>query len=210
MSMNASIRRHQLGASLVELMIAITIGMIVMAAALAVIGSTFGANTSQMRAARLNNEIRNVMNMITRDMRRAGYINRSIAQLVGGNYVPATNLIPTITPSATSGAISVAYDENNSGAIDAAEVYGYQLSGGAIQSQIGTAGTWVNITDPNVINVTAFAIVNNSVGPFAYTGAPNTVTVPTYQITITARLVSDTSVTRTVEETVRLRNPIIN
>jgi len=210
MPMNTHIRRHQFGASLVELMIAITIGMIVMAGALVVMGSTFGANAGQMKAARLNNEIRNAMNMITRDMRRAGYINRSISQLVAGNYIPTSSLIPSITASATSGAVSVAYDENNNGAIDTTEVYGYQLSGGAIQSQIGTAGTWVNITDPNVITVTSFAITNNSVGPFAYTGAPNSVTIPTYQITISAKLASDSLVTRTVQETVRLRNPIVN
>lgn len=207
---------RQRGVGLVELMISLVIGMIVIAGALSMVSSTFGANASQMKMSRLNNELRIAMSSITRDMRRSGHNSWTIAQLTAGVYTPSPQ--PTSVVTATSGAESVVmhYDENADGAYpttEPTETYSFRYNNNTIEAKIGTAtaGTWNAIVDPSVIEITFFSIENLSqVLPKATTLGPFDITLPMYSITITGRLVRDPTVVRTLQETVRLRNVIVS
>jgi prepilin-type N-terminal cleavage/methylation domain-containing protein len=64
---------QQRGFSLVELMIALTLGLVVMGGALSIVVSTLTTNTEALKITRLNQELRAVMMMLTRDLRRAGH-----------------------------------------------------------------------------------------------------------------------------------------
>lgn len=65
--------KPQQGLTLIELMIAVTAGLVVLLAAMSILTSTLSSNTSGLRYTRLNQDFRGVMNMITHDLARAGY-----------------------------------------------------------------------------------------------------------------------------------------
>jgi type II secretory pathway pseudopilin PulG len=66
-------RRLQLGLTLIELMISIVLSLFVLGGVLYITSSTMQANTQALRSTHLNQELRAAMQMITRDIRRAGY-----------------------------------------------------------------------------------------------------------------------------------------
>lgn len=199
MSMN---RKLQRGVSLVELLVTLVIGLIVIGASTTVFVGTLGANSSQMRISRLNSELRTAMTYVTRDLRRAGYNNWTVAQLGAGNFTNSGQTVPAMAASAAA----VSYDINNNGGT---QRYGFRLSNdGAIQAQID-AGGWNNLTDPSAVEITAFTITNRSPAAINPAGAVTSVTVPVYTIEITGRLTNDNAVTRTIRETIRARNVIL-
>lgn len=196
-------RQH--GFSLVELMISIVIGMLVVNGALIVYSSTYGANSSQMRLSRINNDLRMAMTQITRDLKRSQSKNWPAYDWYTDDEV---NFISdggglANAPAVTGSTISVSYDDDSDGT---PTTYQYQLSGGAIQGKIGS-GAWTNITDPNVVTITAFTIVTttNTITNCDHYDA----TTSTYNISISGTLVKDNSITRTIQETVRPRNEVI-
>lgn len=207
---------RQRGLGLVELMISLVIGMIVIAGALSMTSSTFGANASQMKMSRLNNELRMAMGNITRDMRRAGYNNWTVAQLAAGVYTGSPQPASSFTVTTGSESIEVSYDEDANGLYPTTpptETYSFRFQNNTIEAKIGTAspGTWSAIVDPAVIQITAFSITDLSqVLAKTTTLGTYSVTVPVYSISITGRLIKDTSVVRTIQETVRLRNVIVS
>lgn len=202
---------RQRGFSLVEMMIALVLGMIIIGSAMGVYIGVFAGNSSQMRMARLNGDLRIVMMQITRDLRRAAHHSWTFEELAGGNYL----VNPQPAPVIGADSAEIGYDENASGAVDTAELYAFRWADtngdGAkdtIQERIG-AGTWSNLTDPAVIRITNFAITDHSPGPVNPAGAVAAVTVPVYSVVIEGSLVRDASVTREMRETVRVRNPIL-
>lgn len=66
-------RRLQLGLTLIELMISIVLSLFVLGGVLYITSSTMQSNTQNLRSTHLNQELRAAMQMITRDIRRAGY-----------------------------------------------------------------------------------------------------------------------------------------
>ncbi len=212
MSMNL---KKQHGFGLIELMVSLVIGMIVVGGVLAMFVSSLGSNSSQMKMSRLNNELRMAMTSITRDMRRAGYHNWTDAQLIAGVYKTSgagkTSPQPEfiITAGTVNDEINVSYDENSNSLYATTESYGFRFLNSTIETRIGS-GNWSSIIDTNAIEITAFSITNLSPAPITPLGATSTVTISLYSITISGRLKSDTTVVRTLQEAVRLRNVIVS
>lgn len=207
---------RQRGVGLVELMISLVIGMIVIAGALSMVSSTFGANASQMKMSRLNNELRMAMSSITRDMRRTGYNNWTVAQLEAGVYTPSPQPTSVFTDTSGSESVVMHYDEDADGdypATEPTETYSFRFNNNTIEAKIGTAttGSWSAIVDPSVIKITDFTITDLSqVLPTTTTSGAFDVTLPMYSISITGSLVKDPTVVRTIQETVRLRNVVVS
>ena len=207
---------RQRGVGLIELMISLTIGMIVIAGALSMVSSTFGANASQMKMSRLNNELRMAMSSITRDMRRTGHNNWTIAQLTAGVYTPSPQPASVFTVTSGSESVVMHYDENADGAYpttEPTETYSFRFNNNTIETRVGTAtsASWSAIVDPSVIQITTFTITDLSqLLSKATTSGTFDVTVPMYSISITGRLVKDPTVVRTIQETVRLRNAVVS
>lgn len=192
----------QRGVSLVELLVTLVIGLIVIGASTTVFIGTLGANSSQMRISRLNNELRTAMTYVSRDLRRAGYNNWTVAQLEARDFTNSGQAVPVMGAAAAA----VSYDINNNGGT---QRYGFQLSNdGVIQARID-AGGWNNLTDPSVVQITAFTITNRSPAAINPVGAVASVTVPVFTIEITGRLTSDNTITRTIRETIRPRNVVL-
>ena len=87
---------RQLGLSLVEMMVALAIGMVVISGALYLSTSAMTASRDNIRMSFLNQELSNAMNLMTKDLRRASY---------WGGTLDATRVstVSGVTFSATSG-----------------------------------------------------------------------------------------------------------
>lgn len=123
--------------------------------------------------------------------------------------------IITDATSATPGScLMFAYDTNADGTYGSGEYFGYRYNAadGAVEIRTSGAagdtctsgGTWQNLTDELSVEITAFTVTENS--PAAVVNSGLNVAVREFTVTITGRLRADTSVVRTLQETIRIRN----
>ncbi|HET6602740.1 MAG TPA: prepilin-type N-terminal cleavage/methylation domain-containing protein, partial [Xanthomonadaceae bacterium] len=82
-------RQRQGGFSIVEAMVALVAGLIVIGAVLAFTVATVQSNTENVQATRLAQELRALMNLVARDVRRAGYDDLSLERVGTGTDGPA-------------------------------------------------------------------------------------------------------------------------
>jgi len=81
------------GFSLVELMIALAAGLIVSGAAVAFLMSSFRSNGEYVISTRLTQELRNTLDLVTRDLRRAGYDEYSMSGAATGRISPFSRIM---------------------------------------------------------------------------------------------------------------------
>ena len=105
-------RRAQ-GFTLVELMVAIVPGMVVSGAAVAFVLSSLSSNTSFVRSARLNQDLRSNMDYVTRELRRAGYDEnamRYIALSASNNATSPFAVLQVVRGASNNSCVLYAYD----------------------------------------------------------------------------------------------------
>lgn len=154
----------QRGLSMIELMIGTAIGMFLVAGAVTVFVSNLGNSRRLLQEARVNQDLRAAADLISRDLRRAGYWGNAIA----GTVVTAPATTATANPyrlvTDNVGTSTIEYNfsrdpaaaENN--AIDTNECFGFRLSGGVIQMKTDCTPTWQAVTDSTTITVSALTI----------------------------------------------------
>lgn len=201
--------KKQKGISIVEILMALLISSIVTAAVITLFSNSMDTSRQLMGTAKLDQTLNNTMETIAQDIQRAGYTTNATAS--------ATNAFFSGTDDVTisgGNCITFTYQVDATTSPGNANRFGYQLSGGAIQyrtiSSSCGAGTWVNLTDPNIITISAFTVTLNTVNINPSTGA-TTATNPytgyrSVTITITGNLVSDTTVSRTITRTIKIFN----
>ncbi len=211
------------GFSLVELMISITVGLVVLGGVVSIFSSSVKGNADALKMTRLNQELQAAMGMMTRDIRRAGYWGNASSAI--GPSTSNANPFTLDTPGNYSGetnasCITFSYDTNDNGSVTTLppdERFGFRLNSGALEArQSGNACTdtgWVNITDENSVQITTLLFELKAQPPIliisnvmATTPATSTINVREVRITMQGRLKNDTNVTRTLQETVRIRS----
>lgn len=96
------------GFSLIELMVALAAGLIVLTALIAFLMSSFRSNGEYVQSTRLTQELRNTLDLIVRDLRRAGYDDNAL-NFLGNSY--ASPFAPiAVETSAEGGCVLYAYD----------------------------------------------------------------------------------------------------
>jgi type IV pilus assembly protein PilW len=216
------------GFTILEVLIGLALGMVVITASLVVYSSTFSANSAQLKASKVNNELRGIMTQITRDLRRAGYKNWMVNWPADGNYLASLQTAPTLTTTSAN----ITYDLNSSGgAAGADERFEFRWAdtdadtfNDSVQSRIGGTGAWTNLNDPATVRIHTLDIANISQPQVNPSGAAAAVVVPEFEIVLGAVHVSPlcpppqcmvgqtcpaACITRTIQETVRVRNPIL-
>ena len=201
--------------SLVELMVGITVGLFVVAAAATLMANQLSDNRRLLVETQIQQDLRASMDIITRQLRRAGAVTIGFAE------------IGLATPTGTGGALS-AYTAVTPTAAAATELrfvyyrnasedgpYGFKLENNIIKTLAAGAG-WQELTDANVMKVTAFTVtpvqVASSVLPCPKLCADGTarcwpqLVVRDYTVTITAEARNDPTVRRSMSSKVRLRN----
>lgn len=170
---------HQSGVSLVELMIGSAVGLIVIAAVLATYAVIARSGSETMASAKLNAELRAAMDMMVRDIRRAGSWTATLAsRKEGANpFTQRTGPLITDVNIFDSGkVIEISYNGSFLGSANGT-VFGYRKDGDAIKtlqcninsSQPGVCNTgaivangWEKLTDDN--NVVIDSLIFGTTG----------------------------------------------
>ena len=213
-------RHAQRGFSLVELLVATAVGLVLTTWAISMFVTSLGNNRKLITEAQVNQNLRAAADLITREVRRAGYWGHSIAGTRTSSTGSTTTPNPYRAITATAGTIGYDFsrDASENDTLDTNEQFAFQLSGGVIQMRTDAATpTWVNVTDPNTVTITDFTVTDTSAAALPLgnacsitcsAGTPNcpTTTVRSYRISITGTSTKDSAVTRTLETKVRARN----
>ena len=205
---------HQHGLSLIELLIGVTIGLFIAVAGSTLLVGHLRENRALLLEARLTQDLRTAADLITRDLRRAGYWGHAGA--TGAN--PYAELAPG-TAAANTVSLRYSMDATENDAVDSNEQFGFRLRNGAIELQLG-AGNWQSLTDANLFTVTAFSVTPEvqdlSLAAFCPSAcAAGSSQCPPHQqvrslaVVLTATLVSDARVTRSVRSNVHIRSDAV-
>ena len=167
--------RRVSGFTLVELMVAMVLGLIVIGAVLALVLSMLRANNETIQATRLTQELRATATVITSELQRAGS---------AGDPFNITNTVALGTvDTATAGCIIYSYSDTAGTTVNRA----ISLSGGAVY--MGTTACGNGGTKLNSDSVTISALT------FARSGR-------TINVTLTGYMPSDSAITRSYTQSV--------
>lgn len=170
--------RLQQGASLIELLIGVAVGLFVAAGALTMFMSAFSSSTQNLGMTHLDQQLRAAMDVMTRNMRRAGYngatpgtesdlhnYGPSNPFQTNNNQMTLGGTCNTTTNPGECTCITFTYDGNADGAVTTGsgtiDLYGfrYDSANQAIEMRKGTSAPpsctdagnlWEDITDPSV------------------------------------------------------------
>ena len=198
----------QRGATLIEMMIAMLLGITALSVLSSVIGMGVGSNGRMLAQTRLKEELSSIMALIVRDVRRAGYFANTNLMVADptNNPNPFANsiVVSEFAGEAANSCLLYSYDGNGNGVIDAApsEAYGFRLRENSLEMRQGgltcTEAGWQDLTDDDVVSVTGltFNVVQ--------TVANN---VNSYEVTVTLQgtLADLPNVSRTYAETFLVR-----
>ena len=164
----------QRGMTLIESMIALVVGLIVSAAMLALMSNTLGTGTKTIEMARLSQELRSVMQLVTRDVRRSSYNAEAIRCFsnidcaTDGTF--ANGLPGDISINEANDCLLFEMDRDHDGDPTDDAPGGFRLLTvdgiGRVQVWTGSGDTtctssssaWVNVTRPNLIDVRQFQV----------------------------------------------------
>ncbi len=160
-------RRHQAGLSLVELMVGVAIGLIIVAAAAMVASTQLTDNRRLMLETQLQQDLRATSDIIARELRRHGRLTEEKTGPPPGSLDTldsAVGSVPTIikvehndwAPDLTSPGNRVNFNYTTDQ--QASPSFGFELVSppGVIRTTL--PGTTQDLTDVNVMKVTAFSV----------------------------------------------------
>ncbi|HEY8096810.1 MAG TPA: prepilin-type N-terminal cleavage/methylation domain-containing protein [Methylobacter sp.] len=242
--------KKQTGFTLIEMMIALVLGLIVLGATINIYIATVGSSSNLIKSARLNHDLESVMTLMLNDIKRAGYWG-------GANFAADSRANPFTTATTNiqipvNTCVLYSYDADGLGTVDSNEFYGFKFTNNSIQMRkTGTTtastdcsdGTWEEFIDGNQLTITnlqfnfvpvtgvlpatsrCLNVTNNSTAANAPTppAAPQVIcsAIPTtfpivsgdnlaekrlVNIQLTGHVTSDTTVTKTLNGTVEVRN----
>jgi len=216
-------QRCQRGLSIVELLVGVAVALFVAAAGATLLVSHLRENRALLLEARLMQDLRSAADLISRDLRRAGYWGASVDGVwaVDASSAAANPYAALAPAAAASDAASWRYsrDAVENGVVDSNEQFGFRLRNGAIEIQLG-AGNWQALTDAGTLTITQLRVTPTlrSVSldalcatpcPPGAAACPPQQQVRSLALEISGRLVADAAVTRSLRGAVRLRNDLL-
>ena len=208
------------GAILVELMVGSVVGLIVIGAVLALMVNTLHASSTNVQYSQLAQALRSAMEIISRDLRRAG-ANPDLLSCYSQNQCNSSH--KDVTYFASNGQIDCvifSLDRGLNGVADSGDWAGIRYGSipGAIEVKISgdaaddecSDGTWVALTDTDIVNVTAFSLDTSPSYSFLVSqdtsaGTQSLLQVRKVNVSITGELAAGGG-SQTITETIRLRN----
>ncbi len=219
---------RQRGLSIVELLVGVAIGLFLVGGVVTLFVTNLGNSRRMLVEARVNQDLRVAADLVSRDLRRAGYWQNAIegTRVLGATLTPLRNPYGAVTPSAGTSTITYTFSrdsiENN--AIDTNERFGFRLDGGVIQMRTAAA-TWQSVTDPTVMTVDQFTItavetaidMGNACAKVCPPPMSATYTCPNppvlgirnYGLVLRAVATADAAVVRRIDTRVRVRNDLL-
>lgn len=217
-------RRRQAGVTLIEALIGLALSVIVVSSMVALMGNSMGSATRIIEMSQLTDELRNAMSMMTRDVRRANY--NSNAAYCYANSDCGIDGSATQSPDITISGDCFTFnlDRNQDGDASSDNAGGFRRTTtngvGQIEMWVGgnapnCAGTddWLPITDPGFVDITSLVLDDSASftgGVVQSGGTTLNQRVRRINIRIDGRLILENSITRHVEDTIRVRNDYLN
>ena len=226
-------RVGQRGLSIVELLVAMAIGLFLSAVGTTLLVSQLHESRSLLVEARLMQDLRTAADLISRDLRRAGYWGAAATGVWTRDETPggvpvASNLYVALAPgasattSASTDAVSFRYsrDARENNAVDTNEQFCFRLRRNVIEMQLGSSN-WQALTDANTLSISAFSVtpsvqeipLTNLCALACPTGSsqcPPRQLVRSLAVLITGRSATNASVVRSVRIAVRVRNDALS
>jgi prepilin peptidase dependent protein B len=195
------------GFSLIELMVSVAIAMFLMLGITAFFMASSKASMDNVQATRVNNTLRAAVELMSRDIARAGYWRDSSLH-IGPNYANPFGAVAVSQYKTARDCVVFAYDANSDGILDPAEYRGFRLNGTVIEMKVaGSAwqcdeGTWQALT-PSLIKVESLEF-----GLVSYGTASGTRTVVDRRVSIklSGSASGDSAVRQNFDETINVRN----
>ena len=199
------------GFTIVELLVGLALGLLVTAAAASLVLTHLREHRALWLQSRLMQDLRVAADMVTRELRRAGYWSDAT--------VATANPHATFDTSAVDTVYSYSHDTPGAPGVDAGEQLGFRLRHGAIEMMLGR-GNWQALTDSGSVSITAFTVTPDAQElplqgfcskpcPADVPGCGPKQVVRSLAVLIRGRSIDDATVARTVTARVRLRNDTI-
>jgi type IV pilus assembly protein PilW len=204
----------QKGLTLIELMIALVLSLLVTGMVISMFSSSIGGHAQAIRTMRLNQDMRITMDMIVRDIRRAGYwsgttvASNSHASLIGGTLPIGIFDFQT----GADNCVLVSYDHDADDTTSNDKVFGYRLLDTGVLQTVNqdiasvagcsTPTAWQALIDDNTVQVNELTFTTYPLLAASFAASPN----KTVTITLDASSLLDTNIRTVIVEEVRVRN----
>lgn len=158
----------QRGFTLVEMMVALVVGLIVSGAAAAFVVSIAKANSQDLQVTRLTQELRAVSEVVNREIRRARYVADPLANIAQGGPTAPNDAITIVDSAGGAGStdcITLRYDRDPTDPLAGTTVIRtvYLDSGRVYVTDLGTCSGGQAISSPEV-TITEFSFDNDTDG----------------------------------------------
>lgn len=217
---------RQAGATLIETMISLALSVLVISAMVVLMSNSMGTATRVIQMSQLTDELRNVMSMVTRDVRRANYSANSAYCYANADCGLSGNISPQFADilvadddSCIIFGLDRDFDGNsatdNAGGFRMVETNGIgrvEMWTGDNSPTCTTGNSWVAVTDPDFIDVTTFSADDDDSFNASVSGSGgSTITNRTRRVhvQIEGELIMDRTITRRIEDVIKVRNDMI-
>ncbi|WP_299179841.1 PilW family protein [uncultured Neptuniibacter sp.] len=204
--------KRQQGLTLIEMMIALVLSTLVMGIVISMFTSSIGGHAQAIRTMRLNQDLRIAMDMMVRDIRRAGYWN-------GSN--PASNphasaISGNIPVGVFGNCVILSYDLDEDGSAGVEEFFGYRLNGDDLETialnalasgadcSTPAASSWNDLTDEETVTINSLTFVTYPATAASFAAASNR----TITITLDGSSSLDANIRTVLTDEVRVRNEL--
>lgn len=225
----------QRGLSMIELMVGLTLGMVVVIGGISLFVSNATTSRQLNLETRVNQDLRAAVDLIARDLRRAGYWGDSLRGTVATSATTSTttpNPYRAIAAAADQIEYSFSRDTTEDNTLGSNEQFGFRLNAGAVEMKTASDAPWRAVTDPASLTITGFTItsaetpivVNNACSRLCCTAADvaagtagctvvtlsagtcPTVNVRQYLVAVQGRSTANANIVRSLSARVRARN----
>ena len=224
-------KRLSKGVSIIEMLLGAAIGLFILTGASTMFVNNITNSRKILLEARINQDMRSTMDLVTRDLRRSGYWGNSLAGTLASGSTSITKLNP-YSALVLTGSNQVIYNysrdviENNIldiGSGTASEQFGFRLDTVKHEIQMEIAGKWQALTNNNIVLIpdngftitpidTAIdirsACVKTCTDLLSMPTCPR-IQVRAYHIVLTGISKTDAAVSRTLRSQIRVRNDAI-
>ena len=214
--------RQSKGFTLVEMMIAMLIGVGFSIGAIKMFAGAINTSSRSVQMVKLSQELRTAMQLVSRDIRRSGILFDPLANYQATQALTSGMTIGTLSEEGVADCLQVSYQDTTGNIVNA--VYRHMLADGvgavaghfAADSDCTTpadAAGWIEITDPEMLNISRFSFTLNNrsiaIGTNPATGNTIQMVIERIVIQMTGVLHADTDISRSIETEIRLRNEYI-